>query len=304
MQHSLERFRQRLSKHFREVITALIIVLAILFYLTSLLSQTTSLSNILIDVLIYIIYFTLMTTLGSLAFVLYNYYDEENSLLVPSFQQGIPIEAPYLAIEDDSERDEKLLATMMIIDRFKEKLTYNKEGTFTGFERLLSLSDNEIVSYLQQQHPQIIAMILGYMSTSQAEAIATKFTSTMRDEIMRVFQESRIVDDSALARLNKALYKDLSPVKEACKVLKVLTGSEIQNILRKVSKIELMFAFKGASQELREMFFANMSAKASREFKSALSTKQDISSFKSDNAIKNLYLLAQRLGEDGKIRTT
>ena len=303
MQASLERFKQRLSKHFNGIVASLLVVLTLLFYLTSLLSQSTSLTNTVVDILIYLIYFALIFTLGSLAFVVYNYFDEDD-LLMPVTLQERPLEEVMDRSVESDEANAQSLDITMIIAQYKERLNFSQEIDLKGFKRLSSLSNEEMSAYLQQQHPQLIATMLAYMPTQQAEDVLARLDSQTQEDVIVALQESRAVERSSLLVLSDALYKDLSVVKSECSLLKTLSRLEVKKILRHVSKIELMFALKGASQELQEMFFVNMSTKASAEFQSVLATKRDVSPSKSDNAIKNLYLLAQRLREDGKIRAT
>ena len=304
MQESLENLKQKLSKHFSTVVTSLIAILVLLFYLTSLLSQTISLSNTLVDILIYIIYFALILTLGSLAFVIYNYYDEESFLTPIMYSKSNVKDVVNVLVPKSEEMYAKSLDLTQLIEQYKVKLDYLSALDFKGFNRLNSLSQTEKVIYLQQQHPQLIATMLGYMPTPHVEVLLGMLSAEIREDVMMCFEENRGVDTSTLSILNEALYSDLSVVKNECVVLKELSRLEVRKVLGQISKIELMFALKGASQELQEMFFVNMSAKASNEFKTVLATNRDVSLSKSDNAIKNLYLLAQRLREDGKIRAT
>jgi len=304
MQANLERLKQQLSKHFTGVVSSLAVMLMLLLYLTSLLSQSTVLSNTLVDLLIYLIYFALIFTLGTLAFVIYNYYDEESLLCSIDLQERAPKMMPILPDVKVEEASAIVLDVESIIEQYQEKQAYRSGRGLMGLERFITLSTKTMLLYLEQQHPQLIALILAYLPTKKVAEIVMMFAPELRENILIVFQTTEEVALSTLRILDKALYRDLSTLQKECGVLKALSPLQVQNMLRQVSKTELMFALKGASQELQEMFLVNMSPKASNEFKKVLAKKHDISPTKSDNAIKNLYLLAQRLREDGKIRAT
>jgi len=304
MQANLERLKQQLSKHFTGVVSSLVVMLMLLLYLTSLLSQSTVLSNTLVDLLIYLIYFALIFTLGTLAFVVYNYYDEESLLRSIDMYETTPKMMPILSDVKVEEDSGILLDVEWIIEQYQVKQAYRSGSDFKGLERFRALSPTIMLPYLEQQHPQLIVLILAYLSTKKGAELVSMFSPEMRENILTVFQTSKAVDLSTLLILDKALYRDLSTLKKECGVLNALSPLQVQNMLRQVSKTELMFALKGASQELQEMFLVNMSSKASKEFQSVLAKKRDVSPVKSDNALKNLYLLAQRLREDGKIRAT
>jgi hypothetical protein len=77
--------------------------------------------------------------------------------------------------------------------------------------------------------------------------------------------------------------------------------SEIRAIQRRADKKELMYTGRGAVQELQERFFANMSSKASVEFKTVIASLLTPETVKRQKALRRVSLLAEQLRDNDKI---
>ena len=308
MQGSLYALKRRLNRSFSVIVASLTAALILLFYLTSLLSKATTLSDTFVDILIYTIYLSLVLVLGSMTFVLYNYFDEE-TLLEPV----LPIEMESLLIPNRVIPEKKALFSehaaqepvadiQSLLNEAKEKLPKTLPSLLKGFKELSSLALPKMFDYLSEQHPQVVSVILVTIDSDLAHRLLTLFRVELREVLLANIEGNDRIDVSLLMLLDEALLRDLWTTQKECLSLMELSDSEVRELLRHISKLELMFALKATSQELQEMFFVNMSAKASTEFKTVLHAKVDVDASKCDNALKNLYLLAQQLREDGKIR--
>ncbi|MEE9320385.1 MAG: flagellar motor switch protein FliG [Granulosicoccus sp.] len=75
----------------------------------------------------------------------------------------------------------------------------------------------------------------------------------------------------------------------------------MQTLLREVSNDELILALKGASSEMQEKIFRNMSSRAAELLRDDLSAKGPVKLTEVETAQKEILVTAQKLAEDGKI---
>jgi len=283
--------------------------LALLLYLTSLLSKVTTLSDTSVDIAIYLIYLLLVVIISLITYISYHLFDEEPLVAISSYAP----ESDFLEIEELLDQKEEKLFNLeeesesyenfsAIYSAARKRLSFGSNKMMRGFALLEASQVEKTAEYLNQQHPQIVAIILLMTSEQKAESVFDAFSPSLRDEVLVHIQESGAVSKKALGALDLALREELSTVQEECSTLRDLGSIEIREILRHVDKRELMFALKSAKKELQEKFFVNMTSKASMEFKNILASVAEVDETKSQNALKNLHLLAQRLRENGKIR--
>lgn len=300
----LQHFKATLSRHFNVLSLLHFSALALLLYVTSLLSQATSLSDLIVDLAIYTIYILLVLVIGSLTFITYCRLEEEplNETESGTSERDVVETKKLLAPKDEKAVEDR--SDRAIISSARNRLLSDTATTMRGFALVESYKTEEMGHYLSQQHPQIAALILLMTDLEKAEAILEHLEPVQRDTVLAGMKEMGNVSKTALKLLDEALQVELSPVKNECLFLGELESDAIREILRHVDKKELMFALKGATQELQEKFFVNMSSKASAEIRNILASVSSINQTKSQNAIKNLYLLAQQLRDNGKIRAT
>jgi flagellar motor switch protein FliG len=83
--------------------------------------------------------------------------------------------------------------------------------------------------------------------------------------------------------------------------LKRLDSAGVQTLLRSAPKEDLPLALKGASEELRNMFFSNMSERASKMLKEEMSQMGPVRLKDVDAAQAKLVLLTKDLAAKGEI---
>lgn len=304
-----QHLKSTLLRHSKMLLVLLFAALALLLYLTSLLSKATALSDTVVDIAIYTIYILLVLVLGSITFIGYCLFEHEPLIEMNS---STPV-SNLLEIDELLDQKEETLVDhdeKAVVDRDDSALIYSAKSrlpsglakTMRGFGTVESFQTERVAAYLSQQHPQVTAVILLMIDTSKAEAILEHFEDAQRDDVVESIKGTGTIANEALTALDEALQIELSQLQQECSALQQLDATAIREILRHVDKKELMFALKGATQELQEKFFVNMSSKASTEIKNALASVSRVDQTKSQDAIKNLYLLAQRLRENGKIR--
>ncbi len=75
----------------------------------------------------------------------------------------------------------------------------------------------------------------------------------------------------------------------------------MQTLLREVSSDQLLLALRGASEELREKVFRNMSSRAAEMLKDDLEAAQPVKLSEVDAAQKEILIVARRLSDAGEI---
>ena len=83
--------------------------------------------------------------------------------------------------------------------------------------------------------------------------------------------------------------------------LKEVSAAEIQILLREVSSESLLLALKGADDELKEIFFNNMSRRAAEMLRDDLEAKGPVRVSEVEAAQKEILTIARRLADDGQI---
>ena len=80
-----------------------------------------------------------------------------------------------------------------------------------------------------------------------------------------------------------------------------IDGRGIQMLLREVQSESLIVALKGASQELREKVFSNMSQRAAEMMREDLESKGPVRLSEVDAQQKAILLIVRRLADEGEI---
>ena len=295
----LKSIKAGLLSYAKPLLAVLSVLLFTFLYLTSLLSQTTTLSDSLVDFSIYLLFLLLVGDIAMMAYVIYLRSDVVESVQTPL--TTVPSAQPLFEEVSqvvDVPKDEDVFVSARRVFGITERVGYE------GFALVERSELASVGSFLRQQHPQIVALMLSMIEQTKAHVILESLKTTEKEAVLNALKESRSVTTEALRLLDAALQKEFTPLYTECTGLNALSDEEVREILRHIDKKELMFALKGATKELQEKFFANMSDNTSERIRHILKTTVKIDETKSYKAIKNLYLLAQRLRENGRIRTT
>ena len=301
----LEVLKQQVVQHFKESVLFLGVLLLLLLYLTSLLSKSTTIADPLFDLFIYILYFFLVLILVSGALLFYLYLEDPDPIVI--FESKLLVEReevvddstvsgiPKDEVTDEIEPYLLWLEKIKIVDTFKSK---NDKG-FRSFE---GLSVENALDFLRGQHPQLALLILMHLELPCQCTLFEGFTEVEQQKFLSLAEVSKTPRSESLDLIERFLERTFNPLADACSYLRGLEDQGLRALLKTVDKKELMFALRGATKELQEKFFANMSPKASTEFQRVMDTFRQTDEQISAQAIKNLYLLAQQLREDGRIR--
>ncbi len=126
--------------------------------------------------------------------------------------------------------------------------------------------------------PRTAAEILNYMSSSDEEAIVANLKTMDSDLTERIVEEMFV-------------FENLADVEDIA----------IQIILKEIETSSLAIALKGATDELREKFFRNMSSRAAEMLREDIDAQGPIRISRVEEEQKAIVEVARRLAEAGQI---
>lgn len=115
---------------------------------------------------------------------------------------------------------------------------------------------------------------------------------------------SKDSEEQILVALEEADSDTMNQIKEGMFIfenLLAVSDRDTQTLLRDVSNEDLIFALKGASQELQSKIFRNMSSRAAELLKDDLDAKGPVKLSEVETAQRSILTVAKELAEDGKI---
>jgi flagellar motor switch protein FliG len=220
-----------------------------------------------------------------------------------------------------------------------------------AFEFLRKADYKNLLTIIQNEHPQTIALILSYTRPDQAATVISELPpdkqvdvlqriATMdrtSPEVIKIVEEnlankfSNIFDmdfttfggvDYAADVMNnmdrtaeKNIFDELNrkdedlseEIRKKMFVFEDITGLDdmsIQRFLREVDSKDLVFALKGANQEVRDIIFRNMSNRAADTVKSDLEYTHNVRLKDVEEAQQRIVGVIRRLESEGEIVIT
>jgi flagellar motor switch protein FliG len=222
----------------------------------------------------------------------------------------------------------------MLLDRILQG------GDVSGIESLKWMDADSIAELIRNEHPQIIASILVHLERDHAAAILSKFTDRLRADCLMRIATLDGIQPSALRELNEVLTKVLAGgdrirktalggVKPVAEIMNFIPGSmeteimelaqkiadnmftfddllklddkAIQTLLREVQSEQLVVSLKGATGELREKVFKNMSSRAAETLREDLESRGPMRLSDVEAEQKNIMKTVRKLADDGQI---
>jgi len=224
----------------------------------------------------------------------------------------------------------------------------NQPRKLSVWEKLSRIDPNMIASYIEAEHPQTIALILGNLDTSVASQVIALLEEDMQMSVVMRMSKIESVPQELVRDIEETLEKELSeatgdtgisfdgmvsvveilksldksvskPILERLeekdeelfsqvdKLLLVfedllpLDARDIQSILKHISSDDLVRALKGASEELAESFFANMSQRAAEIMREDMQVMGPLKLADVEEAQQNILRAVRKLDEDGSI---
>ncbi len=227
-----------------------------------------------------------------------------------------------------------------------DKLVKIMESNY-GFGYLENVDPKQLVKFIQNEHPQTIAIILAHLDHSTAAEVLSYLPKDIQSEVtFRVASlenvspdivkhvskileskvenlgnsnielggvrkvseiinrmgrvESKALIDS-IAEHNPDLASQIRDMMFVFEDILKLSDSDIQELLKHVDKKDLILALKGASDELKDKFFSNMSSRAANTLKEELEFLGAVKVKDVEKAQKVIVDVVRKLDEEGVV---
>lgn len=218
------------------------------------------------------------------------------------------------------------------------------------FEFIRKADPNQLLNYIQNEHPQTIALILSYLSPSQAGQILSSLPLEKQSDVIRriaimdrtspeVIREVEAVLESKFSNILVQDYTTTGGVQTAVDILNAvdrgtekhimeeldtkdaelseeirrrmfvfediitLDNRSIQRIIREIDNSQWAIALKGASEEVKEVVFSNMSKRLAEMIKEDIEFMGPVRIRDIEDAQQNIVNVIRKLEEDGEIIT-
>ena len=217
----------------------------------------------------------------------------------------------------------------------------------TTWDKLNNVSEETLATYLKNEHPQTVALVLSKVKTQQAAKVLGVLPDELALEVIMRMIAMEPVKREVLIGIEKTLQSEFMSNLAATKKLDSyemiaevfnnfdrtteskfmglletrapdsatrirelmftfddlisVDGKGIQMLMRNVDKDKLAIALKGASEEMRELFFSNMSERASKIMQEDMASKGPVRMKDVDEAQMAVVNVARDLAESGEI---
>src|SRR3990170_1507563 len=200
----------------------------------------------------------------------------------------------------------------------------------TMWDKLGNVNEMVLANYLKNEYPQTVAVVMSKIRADHAARVLGQLPEAFAMEVvMRMLRmeavQKEVLDDvertlrtefmSNLARTNRRdahemmaeIFNNLDPA-ERIKALMFtfedlakLDPGAAQTLLRSYDKAKLPLALKGASEALRDLFFANMSERAGKMLREDMGAMGPVRLRDVDEAQMAMVNLAKELAARGEI---
>lgn len=126
------------------------------------------------------------------------------------------------------------------------------DGSTSGIDSLKWMDPRSVANAIQNEHPQIQAVVLSHLEPDRSASILVNFAEKVRLDIVMRIAALESVQPDALKELNSILEKQFSGkgANPATNIGGVKTAAEIMNNLESAVEAELMESIKEADEEL------------------------------------------------------
>ena len=218
------------------------------------------------------------------------------------------------------------------------------------FEFIRKADPNQLLNYIQNEHPQTIALILSYLGSSQAAQILSSLPLEKQSDVTRRIaimdrtspEVVREIEDILESKFSNILAQDYTTTGGIQAVVDILNsvdrGTEkhimedldisdaelseeirrrmfvfediitldnrsIQRIIREIDNSQWAIALKGASEEVKDLIFANMSKRLVEMIKEDIEFMGPVRIRDIEDAQQNIVNIIRKLEDDGEIIT-
>lgn len=218
------------------------------------------------------------------------------------------------------------------------------------FEFIRKADPNQLLNYIQNEHPQTIALILSYLHPTQASQILASLPPEKQGEVtMRIATMDRTspeiikeIEKVLETKFSGILSQDFTTTGGIQAVVDILNSADrgtekfimeeldmmdadlseeirrrmfvfediasldnrsIQRIIREIDNAQWAIALKGASEEVKEVIFSNMSKRLGEMIKEDIEFMGPVRIRDIEEAQQNIVNVIRKLEEDGEIIT-
>jgi flagellar motor switch protein FliG len=218
------------------------------------------------------------------------------------------------------------------------------------FEFIRKADPNQLLNYIQNEHPQTIALILSYLSAAQSAQILSSLPLEKQADVTRriavmdrtspeVVKEIESVLESKFSNILAQDFTTTGGVQAVVDILNsvdrgtekhimedldtkdaelseeirrrmfvfediiALDNRSIQRIIREIDNSQWAIALKGASEEVKDLIFTNMSKRLVEMIKEDIEFMGPVRIRDIEDAQQNIVNIIRKLEEDGEIIT-
>ena len=218
------------------------------------------------------------------------------------------------------------------------------------FEFIRKADPNQLLNYIQNEHPQTIALILSYLSPSQSAQILSSLPVEKQSNVTRriaimdrtspeVIKEIEKVLESKFSNILSQDFTTTGGVQSVVDILNsvdrgtekhimedldlldaelseeirkrmfvfediiILDNRSIQRIIREIDNSQWAIALKGASEEVKDLIFSNMSKRLVEMIQEDIEFMGPVRIRDMEDAQQNIVNIIRKLEEEGEIIT-
>jgi flagellar motor switch protein FliG len=217
----------------------------------------------------------------------------------------------------------------------------------TMWDKLGNVNEGVLASYLKNEYPQTVAVVLGKLKSDHAAAVLTELPDEFSAEVIMRMLSMEVVNKEILSGIEQTLRVEfmtslastnrrdshevmadifnsmdrtsegrfMSALEErsrdsAEKIrslmftfddLAKLDTNGVQTLLRFIEKAALAIALKGASEEIKDMFFSNMSERQGKILKEDMENMGPVRLSEVEEAQMGMVTKAKELASSGEI---
>lgn len=218
------------------------------------------------------------------------------------------------------------------------------------FEFIRKADPNQLLNYIQNEHPQTIALILSYLQPNQSAQILANLNAEKQGEVtMRIATMDRTspevikeIEKVLETKFSGMLSQDFTSTGGIQSVVDILNSADrgtekfimeeidlmdaelseeirkrmfvfedivsldnrsIQRVIREIDNAQWAIALKGASEEVKEVIFANMSKRLVEMIKEDIEFMGPVRIRDIEEAQQNIVNVIRKLEEDGEVIT-
>ena len=218
----------------------------------------------------------------------------------------------------NSDYVEKVMRRALGDDKANSVLNRIMPGQGTkGLDILSWMDARGIADMIRTEHPQVIAIILSLLDGVVAAEVLIFLPAEVRPEVIQRVATLDTVQPAAMAELESIMKQQFSKsasqqsssfggIMAAAKIitfenLASVDNKGVQVLMRAVEPDLLMTALKGASEEVANRFYDNMSERARGMFKDDMEAKGPVRLSDVEEAQKKIMRQARKLSDSGEL---